>query len=75
MTIKKSNNGAVAAGASAGGAAIADRFKLAPTAPSATATVSKKSAMWALIAALVATAASAILTYTLYKHWDFLMPV
>lgn len=77
MTIKKTIKKPAAnaeASAPAGGAAIADRFKLAPTEPVDGAVVSKKSAMWALIAALLAVGVSGILTYVLYQHWDFLMP-
>jgi len=71
-TIKKTVVNSSEGGASASGA-IADRFKLAPAAPQG-ATVSKKAAMWALVAGLLALAASGILTYILYQHWEFLMP-
>ena len=60
----------------AGGAAIADRFKLDPvdTAASRAGTVSKKSAMTALIFGLVALGITVALTLTIYKHWEYLMP-
>ena len=78
MTIKKTIKKTVVkkpeGGAAAGGAAIADRFKLAPAEPVQGAVVGKKAAMWALIAGLLALAASVILTYILYQHWEFLMP-
>ena len=79
MTIKKTIKKTVVkkpegAAPAAGGAAIADRFKLAPTEPVQGATVSKKAAMWALIAGILAFIASGILTYVLYQHWEFLMP-
>lgn len=73
-TIKKPAADNAEASAPAGGAAIADRFKLAPTEPVDGAVVSKKAAMWALIAGLLALAASAILVVILYQHWEFLMP-
>ncbi len=68
--VKKPEGGAPAAG----GAAIADRFKLAPAAPVQGATVNRKAAMWALIAGIIAFIASGVLVYTLYDHWVFLMP-
>ena len=79
MTIKKTIKKTVVkkpegAAPSSGGAAIADRFKLAPTEPIQGATVNKKAAMWALIAGVVAFVASGILVYILYQHWEFLMP-
>lgn len=61
----------------AGGAAIADRFKLDPVASSdvsRTGTVSKKSAATALIFGLIALAVTITLTVTIYKHWEYLMP-
>lgn len=60
----------------AGGAAIADRFKLDPVDANANrnGTVSKKSAMTALIFGLIALAITITLTVTIYKHWEFLMP-
>ena len=60
----------------AGGAAIADRFKLDPvdTAANRAGTVSKKSAMTALIFGLIALGITVALTLTIYKHWEYLMP-
>ena len=67
MTIKKNNSNS--------GAAIADRFKLAPAAPvDQVGSVNKKAAMWALVAGLLSLAVSGILVYILYQHWEFLMP-
>ena len=60
----------------AGGAAIADRFKLDPvdTTANRAGTVSKKSAMTALIFGLIALGITVALTLTIYKHWEYLMP-
>lgn len=73
MTIKKTVKKTVVKKPE-GSAAIADRFKLAPTEPEQGAVVGKKAAMWALIAGFLSLAASGILTYVLYQHWEFLMP-
>ena len=56
-----------------GGAAIADRLKLnapeaAPVAPNGKATT------YAVVAAVLAFLAAGVLTYILWKHWEFLMP-
>lgn len=69
MTVK-------AQGTESGGAAIADRFKLDAIDSNANraGTVSKKSATTALVFGLIALAITASLTWTLYKHWEFLMP-
>ena len=74
MKIKKPMK--TAGGEAAGGAAIADRFKLDPAATGAApaGTVSKKSAMTALIFGLIALAVTVTLTITIYKHWEYLMP-
>lgn len=75
MTIKKQNPAAANAGAATGGATIADRFKLEPTAPvAATGSVSKQAATWAFVAGLLGLLAVGILTFILYKHWEYLMP-
>lgn len=61
----------------AGGAAIADRFKLDPGAGAAASrggTVNKKAAATALIFGLIALAVTVALTVTIYKHWEYLMP-
>ena len=58
-----------------GGATIADRFKLEPTAGKKShGTVNKTAALCALIAAFAGLVVSGILTYVLYSHWDYLMP-
>jgi len=79
MKIKKPATAAApAVPAAAGGATIADRFKLDPVAPKGAkggakgGTTSKGAAMAALIAALVALATAAFLVYTLYAHFEFL---
>lgn len=74
MKIKKPTAPAAAAPASTGGATIADRFKLdvAPAKP--VRTVNKTASLIALIAAVVALGVSGMLTFTLYQHWEFLMP-
>ncbi len=76
MKIKKPLPGAGAsAGATPGGATIADRFKLEPTTPQKdVATVGKKGTLWALLAGVAALAVAGILTFVLYQHWEFLMP-
>ena len=68
MKIKKPANG--------GGAAIADRFKLEPveTKKNSAGTVGKTSVTVAFIFGLVAFVVSGLLTYTIWKHWEFLMP-
>lgn len=59
----------------AGGAAIADRFKLENVESDAKGrTVGKTSTTIAFCAALAALAVAGILVYTLYRHWVFLMP-
>lgn len=66
MTIKKTV-------AKEGGATIADRFRLDAPAPKAKAEagVSVKAALGA---AGVAILVAGVLAYTLWKHWEFLMP-
>ena len=77
MKIKKPlpNQGAPA-GATTGGATIADRFKLEPTTPQKkdVATVGKKGTLWALLAGVASLAVAGILTFLLYQHWEYLMP-
>gem|GEM_PF-981785 len=73
MTIKKPTNATVAAEpvAAAGGATIADRFKLDMTdAPKKAG--STKATMIATVVGLVALAVVGILTFVIYQHWDFL---
>ncbi len=64
--------------APAGGAAIAARFQLDPVATTASSAkngvVGKKSALTALIAGCICLALASILTFMLYKHWEYLMP-
>jgi hypothetical protein len=57
----------------AGGAAIADRFKLdaAPVRSATTGTISKKAALSALVAGLVCLALAGVLTFMLYDHWAY----
>lgn len=67
---------AAPAAPTAGGATIADRFKL--DVPEASAkkggggTVGKKAATIALIVGLVALTVAGVLTFVLYQHWDYL---
>ena len=79
MKIKKSANtkGPTPAPMSSGGAAIADRFRLdIPSGPSAkNGTVSKSSALFALIAGGIALFTAGVLTFLLYSHWDYLAQV
>ena len=78
MKIKKPAKPATpAAATAAGGATIADRFKLDLPAPgaakkAASGTVSAKGASIALGAALVGLAIVGILTFVIYQHWEFL---
>ena len=74
MKIKKAKN--IKVPAESGGAAIADRFRLDPVNNSApvAGTVSRRAAMWAFIAGLISLAVVGILTFILYKHWEYLMP-
>lgn len=66
MTIKKP--------AREGGATIADRFRLDTPAEKPKAAVGGPALTAALIGALVAIAIAGFLAFTLYKHWEFLMP-
>ena len=76
MKIKKKVPAGIAAAPSAGGAAIADRFKLDLTNPNEVkaATVSKNATTAAFIAGLIALGVAGLLTFILYQHWSFLMP-
>lgn len=75
MKIKKPTTANAGAPAAAGGAAIADRFKIngLEEKPKG-ATVGAKSAACALVFGLIALTLAGILTWTLWKHWEFLMP-
>jgi hypothetical protein len=76
MKIKKPTTVKAPGAEGAGGAAIADRFKLdsVETTANRAGTVSKKSAMTALIFGLIALGITVALTLTIYKHWEYLMP-
>ena len=78
MTIKKPMKAAVpaadTAATAAGGATIADRFKLDMTEPEKKPTAGGKSTTCAVVAGLIALAVAGILTYILWQHWEFLMP-
>ena len=76
MKIKKTKMMKTPASEGAGGAAIADRFKLDPvdtTAPR-NGYISKKAATTALVFGLIAVVITVSLTVMIYKHWEFLMP-
>ena len=78
MTIKKPMKTAVTAAdtaaPAAGGATIANRFKLDMTEPAKKPTVSSTATTVAGVAGLIALIVAGILTYILYQHWGFLMP-
>jgi hypothetical protein len=83
MTIKKlkpvktteaASGGTAQTAPATGGATIADRFKLDLPDPSAekVRAVGKKAAAAALVVGLIALGVAGILTFTLFKHWEFL---
>ena len=79
MTIKKPMKAPApasdAAVPAAGGATIADRFKLDATDPAAKKPAAGGTASTiAAVAGLLALAVAGILTYILWQHWEFLMP-
>lgn len=78
MTIKKPMKAPApasdAAVPAAGGATIADRFKLDMTEPEKKPTVSSTASTVAAVAGLLALVVAGILTYILWQHWEFLMP-
>ena len=78
MTIKKPMKAAAtaadAAAPAAGGATIANRFKLDMTEPEKKPAASSTATTVAGIAGLIALIVAGILTYILYQHWEFLMP-
>ena len=78
MTIKKPMKTAATAADSAapaaGGATIANRFKLDMTEPEKKPAAAGASTTVAGIAGLIALVVAGILTYILYQHWEFLMP-
>ena len=59
-----------------GGAAIADRLKIdnGASRPVSGNVVGRKSSAYALVFGCIALAVVGILTWTLYKHWEYLMP-
>lgn len=76
MKIKKTKTIKAPSSEGAGGAAIADRFKLEPvdtTAPR-NGYISKNAATTALVFGLIAFVITVTLTVMIYKHWEFLMP-
>ena len=56
----------------AGGATIADRFKLDLQDPNAAKASAGAGTIAALIAAVLALVAAGVLTFVLYQHWEFL---
>ncbi|MGN0854710.1 MAG: hypothetical protein ACI4R9_04235 [Kiritimatiellia bacterium] len=75
MKIKKSKFTPASAGT--GGAAIADRFKLDPSATGPAykgPTTGKTAATCALVAGIISFGLIGILTFVLYSHWEYLMP-
>lgn len=78
MTIKKPMKAPApasdAAVPAAGGATIADRFKLDMTEPGKKPAVGSTATTVAAYAGIAAFIVAGILTYMLYKHWEFLMP-
>ena len=78
MTIKKPMKAPApasdAAVPAAGGATIADRFKLDMTEPAKKPAAGGPASTIAAIAGLLALAVAGILTYILWQHWEFLMP-
>ena len=78
MTIKKPMKAAApaadAAAPAAGGATIANRFKLDMTEPEKKPAASSTATTVAGVAGLIALIVAGILTYILYQHWEFLMP-
>ena len=78
MTIKKPMKAAApaadTAAPAAGGATIADRFKLDMTEPEKKSANAGASTTVAVAAGLIALAIAGILTYILWQHWEFLMP-
>ena len=75
MTIKKPIKAAApeaSSAPSAGGATIADRFKLDMPDPNAQKASAGAFTMCAVIAGVLALAAAGILTFIIYQHWQFL---
>ena len=78
MTIKKPMKTAVTAAdtaaPAAGGATIANRFKLDMSEPEKKPATGGTATTVAGVAGLIALVIAGILTYILYQHWEFLMP-
>ena len=74
MTIKKTSKAVenVEPAAPAGGATIADRFKLDMPDPNAKKAPAGKGTMCAVIAGVLALAVAGFLTFVIYQHWQFL---
>ncbi len=64
--------GADPAAAPAGGATIADRFKLDAPEPKAKTSSGGTAALIAGVAALAALGVVGVLTFIMYQHWEFL---
>lgn len=80
MTIKKTvkvrplkATPAAAASVSDGGA-IADRFRLDAPDPRAQKAPAGKGTTYTVVAGVLALLVAGILTFMLYKHWEYLMP-
>lgn len=56
----------------AGGATIADRFKLDMPDPNAKKAGAGKGTLCAVIVGVIALVVSGLLAFTLYSHWEFL---
>lgn len=74
MKIKKTAKTTMKAPAAPGGATIADRFKLDDDFGAKKTGPAPKSTAAAFFTALVALGVAGVLTFMLYKHWEFLMP-
>jgi len=77
MTIKKpmkASSTVTPAASAAGGATIADRFKLDMPDSAVQKPATGKATAFAVVAGLLALALAGILTYVLWQHWEFLMP-
>ena len=78
MTIKKPLSKPAAdapetgASPAAGGAAIADRFKLDAPDPKAAKASTGKGTLITVLAALLALGVAGVLTFIIYQHWEFL---
>lgn len=75
MKIKKPANTQKKAPQGAGGATIADRFKLDDGADGGKPTVGAKALTWAFSFALAGLAGAIALAALLYNHWDYMQNV